>query len=113
MRLGRDLHDRLATMGGHFSKMGRSLNAAVSDYNKGIASLERRVMVAARRFNDLDITRDVLAELETVDSSANQPAIAEMIEYEHQRELEARAFDDEPLFDVDSQQPSEHRASGE
>ena len=113
VRLGRDLHDRLATMGGHFSKMGRSLNAAVSDYNKGIASLERRVMVAARRFNDLDITRDVLAELETVDSSANQPAVAEMIEYEHQRELEARAFDDEPLFDVESQQPSEHRASGE
>lgn len=87
VKLGRELHERLATMGGHFSKLGRSLNSAVGDYNRAISSLERRVMVSARRFTDLGVTQKVLDELENVDSSTHQPAVAEMIEYE-QRALD-------------------------
>ena len=32
-RLGRDLHERLATLSGHVDQVGRSLNAAVGHYN--------------------------------------------------------------------------------
>lgn len=51
--LGRELYKRLADMSGHFSKVGKSLDSAVSAYNKTVASLESRVLVSARKFHDL------------------------------------------------------------
>ncbi len=53
--LGQDLYKRLGDMHSHFSKMGRALSAAVESYNKGIGSLESRVLVTARKFKDLGI----------------------------------------------------------
>jgi len=53
--LGQDLYKRLADMGGHFSKMGKSLASAVENYNKGIGSLEARVLVTARKFKELGV----------------------------------------------------------
>ncbi|HET7430449.1 MAG TPA: DNA recombination protein RmuC [Nocardioides sp.] len=58
--IGRDLHERLGTMGGHLGKLGRSLDAAVTAYNQTVGSWESRVLVAARRFEDLDATDDRL-----------------------------------------------------
>ena len=52
-RLGRELHERLASMNGHLDQLGRSLNAAVGHYNQTVGSLESRVLVSARRFGDL------------------------------------------------------------
>jgi len=54
--LGRELHDRLVTMTEHFARIGSSLKAAVENYNKGVASLEGRVLVSARRFRELKAT---------------------------------------------------------
>ncbi len=51
--LGKELYKRLADMSGHFSRVGKSLDAAVSAYNKTLASLESRVLVSARKFNEL------------------------------------------------------------
>ena len=59
-RLGRELHERLGTLGGHLDKVGRSLGAAVSSYNAAVGSLEGRVLVTARRFGDLGVTSDAL-----------------------------------------------------
>ena len=59
-RLGRDLHTRLGTLSGHFDHVGRSLNAAVDNYNRAMGSLESRVLVTARRFGDLGVTVDEL-----------------------------------------------------
>jgi DNA recombination protein RmuC len=59
-RVGRDLHERLGTMSGHLGKLGRSLDAAVGAYNQTVGSWEARVLVAARRFEELDGTDDVL-----------------------------------------------------
>jgi len=59
-RLGRDLHQRLATLSGHLDGVGRSLNAAVTRYNQAIGSLDSRVLVAARRFEELGVTDDEL-----------------------------------------------------
>lgn len=52
-QLGRELHDRLATMTGHLGQLGRSLNASVGHFNQAVGSLESRVLVSARRFGDL------------------------------------------------------------
>jgi DNA recombination protein RmuC len=54
-QLGRELYQRLSTMGGHIDKLGRSLNTAVGDYNKTVSSLESRVLVTARRMVDLKV----------------------------------------------------------
>jgi DNA recombination protein RmuC len=54
-QLGRELYQRLATMGGHIDKLGRSLNTAVGNYNSTVASLETRVLVSARKMVDLKV----------------------------------------------------------
>lgn len=51
--LGRELHERLSTMGDHFTRLGRSLGTAVTSYNQAMGSLEGRVLVSARKFGDL------------------------------------------------------------
>ena len=65
-RVGRDLHERLGTMSGHLGKLGRSLDTAVASYNQAVGSWESRVLVAARRFEELDATDDVLETPATV-----------------------------------------------
>jgi len=67
--LGRDLHERLGTMNGHLAKLGRSLDGAVGAYNQAVGSWESRVLVAARRFEDLDATDDALDGPAPVESS--------------------------------------------
>ncbi len=47
--LARELHERIATMGDHLDKVGRSLTSAVGAYNRAVGSLESRVLVSARR----------------------------------------------------------------
>ena len=54
--LGKELYSRLAQMGTHIGKVGKSLEAATKAYNSAIGSLEGRVLVTARKFNDLDIS---------------------------------------------------------
>ncbi|KQP66471.1 DNA recombination protein RmuC [Nocardioides sp. Leaf285] len=69
-RLGRDLHSRVATLGGHLDHVGRSLNAAVGHYNSAVGSLESRVLVTTRRFADLGVTDDPLPTPRTVELRA-------------------------------------------
>ena len=52
-RLGREIFDRLATLNQHFQQMGKNLERAVDSYNKGMSSLDSRVMVSARKFKEL------------------------------------------------------------
>ncbi len=65
-RLGRELHARLSTWSGHLDQVGRSLNAAVGHYNSAVGSLDTRVLVSARRFEELGVTRDELPPPRTV-----------------------------------------------
>lgn len=53
--LARDLHGRLGVMGGHLDKLGRSLKSSVEAYNATVGSLENRVLVTARNFDDLGV----------------------------------------------------------
>lgn len=51
--LGHELYKRLSDMSKHWSTVGRSLASAVESYNKALGSFERRVLVTARKFQDL------------------------------------------------------------
>ena len=50
--LGKQLYDRLGTMGDHILRVGTSLNGAVLHYNKFIGSLETRVLPTFRKFHE-------------------------------------------------------------
>jgi DNA recombination protein RmuC len=52
--LGRELFKRLGDMTAHLDRLGRGLNTAVESYNRAAASLESRVLVTARRFQELE-----------------------------------------------------------
>ncbi len=54
--LGRDLYDRIGTFGRHMGDLGKSLRQTVERYNKGIGSLESRILPAARKFETLGVT---------------------------------------------------------
>ena len=54
--LGKDLYKRLANMGDHLAKLGKSLAGATDAYNKAVGSLETRVLITARKFKDLGTT---------------------------------------------------------
>jgi DNA recombination protein RmuC len=81
-RLGRELYQRLSTMGGHIDKLGRSINNAVENYNKTVSSLESRVFVTARKMIDLKVVEpseafEAPAQVTETARSAQAPEIAE------------------------------------
>jgi len=78
-QLGRELYDRLGTLGGNVDKLGRALTAAVKAYNSSVASLEGRVLVTARRFRDLRVTDAELKALSPVEEPLRQIAAAELV----------------------------------
>lgn len=52
--LGQELYKRLGDMSGHMDRLGRGLGTAVEAYNSTVGSFEQRVLVSARRFQELD-----------------------------------------------------------
>jgi DNA recombination protein RmuC len=79
--LGRQLHERLGTLAGHFDDLRRGLDKAVESYNRAAGSLESRVLVAARRFRDLGAVAEdqALPELQPIDQAARPPQSPEML----------------------------------
>jgi DNA recombination protein RmuC len=80
--LGRELYDRLATLGRHFERVGGHLDRAVGAYNEAVGSLETRVLVTARRFKELGAAPtgseiDELEPLQRVSRKLQAPALLE------------------------------------
>lgn len=73
--VGRELYARLATLGGHVAKLGRSLNGSVEAYNALVGGLESRVLVSARRLHDLGIGGAALPDVPPV-TGASRPLTA-------------------------------------
>jgi DNA recombination protein RmuC len=77
--LGRELHGRLATMGGHLSKLGGQLESAVKAYNQTVSSMESRVLVTARRFSELKVTDEQLAAPDQVSLTPRHVQAPELV----------------------------------
>jgi DNA recombination protein RmuC len=79
--LGRQLHERIAVMAEHWSRVGRSLGDAVGAYNRAVGSLESRVLVSARRFRELEAVPDE-REIELIEPVESLPRALQMPELE-------------------------------
>jgi DNA recombination protein RmuC len=78
--LGRELYKRLATMGAHFGRLGKSLEGAVKSYNDTVGSLERQVLPQARRFERHGITGVELPEVQPIQRQTRALAAAELVD---------------------------------
>ncbi len=55
LALGRELHARLGTVGGHLDRLGGQLGRAVDSFNATVSSVESRVLVTARKLGELGL----------------------------------------------------------
>jgi DNA recombination protein RmuC len=77
--LGRELYRRLGTLGGHTERLGRALSRSVEDYNALVGSLERNVLVQARRMAELQVTDADLATPTPVVSAVRPLGAPELV----------------------------------
>ena len=84
--LGKLLYDRLCTFSGHFSNISTGLNKAVTSYNEVVASLDRRLFVTARKFQDLGVRPEKTLQgppaIDTLPTPVSAPEFHEIVSEE-------------------------------
>lgn len=78
--LGRELYERLGNLGGQMAKLGRSIESVTRDYNSAIGSLESRVLVTARKLNELKVVDGALEPPATIESGVRPITKAELLQ---------------------------------
>jgi DNA recombination protein RmuC len=81
-RLGKELYKRLGDLSSHWARLGKSLERAVEAYNSASGSLETRVLVTARKFEELETSAFgvVLEPAEPVDTRPRGLEAPEMMQ---------------------------------
>lgn len=87
-RLGRELYDRLRTMVGHFEQVRRGLNTATTSFNDAMGSLEKRVLVSARRFKEIDPGTNEIPAIAALDQTARTVDVQGRFELEAARPVD-------------------------
>jgi DNA recombination protein RmuC len=77
--LGRELYDRIASLGRHVDGLGRALTTAVSTYNRTVGSLESRVLVSARKLSELGVVEAELEQPRPVEEMVRPLSAPELI----------------------------------
>jgi DNA recombination protein RmuC len=77
--LGRELYERLGGLGRHVDQLGRTLTKAVAAYNQTVGSLESRVLVTARRLNELGVVEGELDPLAPAEAATRALSAPELI----------------------------------
>jgi DNA recombination protein RmuC len=77
-KLGKELYDRLRTFTNHFAEIGKGLDRALEAYNRGVGSLEGRVLRTARKFKEIGaIAGDDIDIAEPIDKATRLLALDE------------------------------------
>ncbi|MEY4367084.1 MAG: hypothetical protein RLZ28_499 [Actinomycetota bacterium] len=85
LEIGRELYERVNVVAGLADALGRSIKSTVGNYNKFVASFESRMLVSARKLNDLDDSSLSVAEIESpavIDDAPKQITAAELPQLE-------------------------------
>lgn len=78
--LGKELYERLSSMGRNVESLGRALARTVEAYNKTVGSLESRVLVTARKLHDLDVVDGELDSPEMLEDLPRPLSSPELLE---------------------------------
>ena len=70
--LGRELYERVGLFASHYAKLGRALDTAVGAYNQASGSLERRLLVTARKFEQHGIGGEEELEPKPIDKTTTR-----------------------------------------
>jgi DNA recombination protein RmuC len=90
--LGKELYERVGKVTELADKLGRSIGTTVKDYNAFVSSFERRMLVTARKLNDLDeneLSTSELPQPKEIESSPDNFTASEAI-------IEAEIVEDGP-----------------
>jgi DNA recombination protein RmuC len=79
LKLGNELYSRLGTLGSHAARMGASLQKSVESYNALVGALESRVMVTARKMNELGLADTPLQNIEPIETAPRPLTAAELV----------------------------------
>jgi DNA recombination protein RmuC len=78
--LGKELYERVRTLGRHFENIREGLVDATKAYNAAVGSLERRVLPAARKFEELGAASgDAIAPLNPIDEQPREVTAPELM----------------------------------
>jgi len=115
LTLGKELHGRLATMGGHLARLGRAIDGAAEAYNRTVSSLETRVLVSARRFAELGVVDGELPSPAPSDPRLATLGAPELVASEQELiiELDGRALRDERAWDREQAIADDRRRAAE
>lgn len=76
--LGKTLYDRLRVFTSYFADIGKGLDRALESYNRGVGSLEARVLVTARKFKERGaLAGEDIETLEPIDKTARALSLDE------------------------------------
>jgi DNA recombination protein RmuC len=77
--LGRELYERLGVFAGHFAKVGRGLDTAVTAFNSAVSSFQTRLLVTARKFPEHGIGGDDVPEVKQLELRAASMDAPELV----------------------------------
>jgi len=90
-RLGRALHESVATMAEHLEDLRKRMDGTFSTFNRLIGSFENNVLVKARRFRELGAGSakeiPLVDPLETVARKLDQPTQQELLDQDDLQRL--------------------------
>ncbi|MET9336864.1 DNA recombination protein RmuC [Nonomuraea sp. NPDC004354] len=78
--LGKELYERLSSLGRNVESLGKALSRAVESYNKTVGSLETRVLVTARKLHDLGVVDGELGSPDMLEGLPRPLASPELLE---------------------------------
>jgi DNA recombination protein RmuC len=119
LTVGRELHDRLGSLGAHAQTMGAALRRSVEAYNGFVGSLEHRVLPTARRMRDLGVVERDIDRLLPLEATTRPLTAFELVEaadddgHSHTPDRELAALDAEvgrPILDLETGSPRDDGA---
>lgn len=108
LAIGRELYQRLGTLGGHAQRLGAQLTRSVESYNAMVGALESRVLVTARRMHELDL---VATPIDVVEPSTAAPRPLTAVELLDGAQVSATTDDGVPRGAVPSARTEDARSA--
>ncbi len=68
-KLGIELYQRLCLMAGNINRLGKDIEKCALDFNKTVGSIEKRVMVSAKKFYQYGVATEKIEDMEKIETS--------------------------------------------